>query len=250
MHPMIAALVAVLCPPQQLPPAKLAPGEVLTFKLDVVGTDVGTFEVRTEPTPSVEKRAVVQLSSRAKTNAFMATNVGRYEVYATSLIAGDFTPLRYREDVDENEVHRGVEMVFPPEAGKLAIKATKNGDPEPFTLEADADARDMISTLYLMRFLPMSQPVCLDVFAARKMWKVTGRMAAKETIDTPVGRFSTLRFDGEAVRTDEPGIKRMAVMWVTDDPRRLPVSGIAEVRGKTIRAQLISAPGMRRAARK
>jgi len=250
MHSMIAALVAVLCPPQQLPSAKLAPGEVLTFKLDVVGADVGTFEVRTEPPPSVEKRAAIQLTSRAKTNAFMATNVGRYEVYATSLIAGDFTPVRYREDIDENEVHRGVEMAFPPEAGKLAVKATKNGDPEPFTLETDADARDMISTLYLLRFLPMNQPVCLDVFAARKMWKVTGRIGAKETINTPVGRFTSLRFDGEAVRTDDPGIKRMAVMWVTDDARRLPLAGIAEVRGKTIRAQLMSAPGMRRAARK
>src|SRR5206468_11275391 len=92
-------------------------GEVLTFKLDVVGADVGTFEVRTEPPPSSEKRAAIQLSSRAKTNAFMATNVGRYDVYATSLVTQDFTPLRYREDVDENEVHRGTEMVFPPEGG-------------------------------------------------------------------------------------------------------------------------------------
>ena len=98
--------------------------------------------------------------------------------------------------------------------------------------------------------MPMNQPVCLEVFAARKVWKVTGRMAAKETIDTPVGRLASLRFDGEAVRTDDPKIKRPAVLWVTDDARRLPLAGIAEVRGKTVRAQLISAPGMRRAARR
>src|SRR6267142_1728984 len=189
MHPMLALILAALCPAQKLPPMKLTPGEVLTFKLDVVGAEVGTFEVRTEAPPSSEKGAAIQLSSRAKTNAFMATNVGRYDVYATALVARDFAPLRYREDMDESEVHRGTEMVFPPEGGK-------------------------------------------------------------ETIDTPIGRFTSLRFDGEAVLADNPKIKRPALMWVTDDARRLPLSGIAETRGKTIRAQLISAPGMRRAARK
>ncbi|HEY6148045.1 MAG TPA: DUF3108 domain-containing protein [Thermoanaerobaculia bacterium] len=250
MHPMLALILATLCPPQHLPPMKLTPGEALTFKLDVVGADVGTFEVRTEAPPSSEKRAAIQLSSRAKTNAFMATNVGRYDVYATALVSRDFTPLRYREDVDENEVHRGTEMVFPPEGGKLAVKATKNGEPEPYTLDADPDVRDVISTLYILRMLPPNQEVCLELFAGKKIWKVTGKMGGKETIDTPLGRFTTLRFDGEAVLATDPRIKRPALMWVTDDARRLPISGIAETRGKTIRAQLISAPGLRRAARK
>jgi hypothetical protein len=247
---MLAVLVAALCPPQQLPPAKLTPGETLIYKLDVVGADVGTFEVRVEPPPATEKAAALQLTSRARTSAFVSTNVGRFELYTASLIGRDFTAVRYREDVDENDVHRGTELVFPPHDGKLPVKATRNGEPEPFTLDADRDVRDVISTLYVLRLLPMDQPVCLQAYATRKIWKVTGRIAAKETIETPLGRFATLRFDGEAVRADDAKIKRAVLMWVTDDARRLPVAGIAEVRGKTIRAQLVSAPGLRRAARK
>ena len=250
MTSMLPLLLAAICPPQHLPAVKVTPGEVLTFKLDVVGTDVGTFEVRVEQPPVSDRRAAVQLTSRAKTNAFMATNVGRYDVYATSLIARDFTPLRYREDLDENEVHRGAEILFPPHEGKVEVKATKNGEPEPYTLDADAELRDSMSTLYILRSIPVDQPACLEVFAGRKVWKVTGKLGAKETIDTPVGRFTTRRFDGEAVRTDDPRVKRPAIIWVTDDDRRLPVVGIVEVRGKTVRAQLISGPGIRRAARK
>jgi hypothetical protein len=130
------------------------------------------------------------------------------------------------------------------------VKATRNGEPEPFTVDADRDVRDVISTLYVLRLLPVNQPVCLEAYATRKIWKVTGRIASKETIDTPLGRFATVRFDGEAVRADDARIKRPVLMWVTDDARRLPVAGIAEVRGKTIRAQLVSAPGLRRAAKK
>lgn len=248
---MLALLVAALCPQQPLPAAKFTPGEVLLYKLDALGTDVGTFEVRMEPPPPGEKsRAVAQLSSRAKTNAFVATNIGRYEAYATSLIARDFRPLHYREDADENDVHRGIELQFPPRDGTLAVAATKNGEPEPFKVQASEDIRDMVSTLYLLRLLPLNQSVCLEVFAGRKVWKLTGQMRAKETIDTPVGRFASLRFEGEAVRVDDPKVKRTALVWVSDDERRLPLVAIGEVRGKTIRAQLVSMSGMRRAAKK
>ncbi len=249
---MLPLLLAAICPPQQLPAVRFQPGESLVYKLDVAGllTDIGTFEVRVESPPAVEKRASVQLSARAKTKGFMATNVGRYDVYATALIARDLTPLRYREDVDENDVHHAAELVFPEQDGKLVVKATKNGEPTPYTLDAEPEVREMLSTLYLLRAMPVDQPACLEVFAARKIWKVTGKMGEKETIDTPIGRFATRRFDGEAVRTDDPKIKRPALIWVTDDERRLPLVGILEVRGKTVRAQLVSAPGIRRAARK
>jgi Protein of unknown function (DUF3108) len=251
MPPILAVLLAAFCPPQQLPAAKFTAGEVLLFRLDALGADVGTFEVRTEPPPLAERaRATLQLSSRAKTSAFVSTNIGRYETYATALIGRDFATLHYREDVDENDVHHGVELTFPPGSGAPAIKATRNGEPETLPLQIDRTVRDMISTLFLLRLLPLQKPVCLEVFAGRKVWKLTGQMAAKENIETPVGRFATLRFDGEAVRADDPRIRRSAHVWVTDDDRRLPLVAIGDVRGKTIRAQIVSAPGIRRAAKR
>jgi Protein of unknown function (DUF3108) len=251
MLPMLALLLAAICPPQPPPAAKAVPGEVLVYRLDALGADVGVFEIRSELPPASERaRAAIQLTSRAKTSAFVSTNLGRYETYATALLARDFTPLRYREDVDENDPRRGTELVFPPENGSLTVKATKNGEPEPFTLQADPGVRDMISTLFLLRLLPLKQPVCIEVFAGRKVWKLTGEMTEKETIDTPIGRFATLRFDGEGVRADDPKVRRSAHVWVSDDERRLPLVAIGEVKGKTLRAQLVSAPGTRRSAKK
>ena len=251
MVALLALLLASPCPPQRMPAGEFAGREALQYRLDALGADVGTFEIRAEPPPSAERpRAAVLLSSRAKTSAFVSTNIARFETYSTALIAPDFSPLHYREDVDENELHHGTELFFPPRDGTLVVKATRNGEPVPLTLAADEGVRDMISTLFLLRKLPLHQRVCLEVFAGRKVWKLTGEMAEREVIETPLGRFPSLRFDGDAVRLDDPGVKRSAHVWISDDARRLPLVAIGEVKGKTIRAQLISAPGARRAARK
>ncbi|HEY4769105.1 MAG TPA: DUF3108 domain-containing protein, partial [Myxococcales bacterium] len=101
-----------------------------------------------------------------------------------------------------------------------------------------------------LRVLPMNQPLCVEVFAGRKVWKFTGQIKAKEAIDTPVGRFPAVRFEGEGVRLDDAKVKRAALVWLSDDERRLPLVAIGEVKGKTIRAQLIGAPGIRRAAKR
>jgi hypothetical protein len=240
---------AQVCPPQQLQAARFTPGEALSFRLDLLGADVGSFEVRVESAPSSERpRAALLLRSKAKTSAFVSTNVARYEAFATVLLSPNFLPLRYREDIDEGEVHKAMEVDFPPEAGKLVVRATKNGEPDPFTLEAGPGVREILSTLYLLRAQPLQpgHPVCIEVFAGRKLWRLEGKFVARETIDTPLGRFATARLDATAVRTDDANAKRGAHIWVTDDERRLPMVAIGEVRGKVLRAQLVEASGLPR----
>ncbi|HTO95845.1 MAG TPA: DUF3108 domain-containing protein [Myxococcales bacterium] len=248
MAALLALLLASPCPPQRLPRPDFAP-ETLVYKLDVFGTDVGTFEVRSEPPPDADRpQAAALLSSRAKTNAFASTNLARFETYFTTLVSRDSSPLHYREDIDENDVHHGTELSFPPKNGVLDVQVTRNGEAVPQApLPADGGVREMISTFFLLRRLSLDQPVCLEVFAGRKVWKLTGRMAARETIDTPLGHLPSLRFDGDAVRLDDAKVSRQAHVWISDDERRLPLVAIGEMKGKTIRAQLIAAPGRRRA---
>ena len=198
--PLLALLLAAVCPPQALQAARFQPGEVLSYRIDVLGLDVGTFEVRSQAPPASDKRAALELTSRAKTSAFVSTNAGNYQAFASALLGPDFAPLHYREDLDDGPVHRGVDVDFPPAAdGKLSVRATKNGEPDPVALQASPSLRDVISTLYVFRAQSMKAgtPVCMEVFAGRKIWKVTGQVAARETIDTPMGKFATMRVDAD-----------------------------------------------------
>jgi uncharacterized protein DUF3108 len=248
--PFLALLLAAaqpVCPPQKLQAARFTPGEVLDYRIDVLGVDVGTFQVRTQAPPRGETQAALELASRAKTSAFVSTNAGRYEAFATTLVSADLSPLRYHEDLDDGPIHRAVDVVFSPQTG-AQVRATKNGEPDPFTIQASPGLRDMISTFYLIRAQPLKAgtPVCVEVFAGRKVWKVQGQVAARENVATPLGRFATVRVDVDAVRTDDARVRRTAHFWVTDDDRRIPVVAVGEMRGKVLRAQLISMSGARR----
>jgi hypothetical protein len=195
--------------------------------------------------PPGEKRAALELTSRARTSAFVSTNIGRYEAFAATVLLSDFSPLRYREDVDEGPVHRAIKLDFPPADGTLAVAATKNGEPEPFTVQAGSDVRDILSTLFLLRAQPLKPgaPVCVEVYVGRKVWKLQGQVAGKESIDTPLGQFATVRIDADAVLVEDRKVKRAAHVWFSDDERRLPLVAVGEVKGKVLRAQLVEVIG-------
>jgi len=253
MLAQFAVLLAAVPPPPcaavPAPAVQFAPGEQLRFRLDVFGADVGTFDISLEHATASEKdSAALAVRSRARTSAFVSTNVGRYEVFAVSLLGKDMRPVSYREEVDEGAVHKTTEVGFPPKGGKLAISATRDGNPDPLDLEAGPTARDMLSTLYLLRGQVPGRAVCADVYAGRKVWRLEGAMAPGEEVETPLGKFKTLRFDGTATRLDDANAKRTAHVWLSDDGRRLPLVAIGEVKGKTIRAQLVEATGSARAS--
>ena len=250
---MVASLLALLiaapapaCPPAALRAARFAPGEQLRFRLDALGADVGSFEVSVEvPQGADRARGALVLRSRAKTSAFVTTNLGRYEAFVAALVGPDLAAVRYREEIDEGDLHRSQEVEFPARDGKLHVDATKDGRPEPLDLDAGPGAREMLSALYLLRALPLrtGQPVCAEVYAARKMWRLEGAVGPREQIEGPLGRFPAVRVDLTAARADDASVKRSAHVWLTDDERRLPLAMVGDVKGKTIRAQLIEATG-------
>jgi len=245
---LVAAPAPPACPPAPARAARFTPGEQLRYRLDVLGADVGTFEVSLDaPQPADRGRAALVARSRAKTNAFVNTNLGRYEGFLSSLLGPDLMPLHFHEELDEGDQHRAVEVDFPARGGKLATRSTVNGKPEPLDLSGTPVARDMLSTFFFLRALPLKAgtPVCLEIYAARKMWTMSGSVGPKERIETPLGTFDTVRVDTVATRLDDATVRRSAHTWITDDDRRLPVVAVGEVRGKTIRAQLVEAPAAR-----
>ncbi|TMB28449.1 MAG: DUF3108 domain-containing protein [Deltaproteobacteria bacterium] len=239
---LLAAVQMPPCAAVPPPAVQFTPGEQLKFRLDLLGADVGTFDVSLERAPASEGAALA-VRARARTSAFIATNLGRYEVFAVSLLGKDLRPVKYREEVDEGPTHKTIEVRFPPSGGKLPISATKDGNPDPVDLEAGPTARDMLSTLYLLRGQVPGRPVCADVYSGRKVWRLTGTIAQGEEIETPLGKFKTLRFDGTSTRLDDTNVTRSAHVWVSDDDRRLPLVALGEVKGKTLRAQLVEATG-------
>jgi hypothetical protein len=73
--------------------------------------------------------------------------------------------------------------------------------------------------------------------------------AKREPVQTPAGRFDTLRVDLTAVRVDRADVAPMTVhMWLSADERRLLVAVVGELDIGPARAQLTEVRGAARPA--
>ncbi len=233
------------CAAHALKPAALAPKEHLVFKLDVVGVELGTFEMSIGPAPASERvPSELLIQARGKTSDLVATNARRVDGWSSVLVTGDGRPVRYREELDEDTTHRSQTVEFPPRAGALLVQATTDGEPEPVSLAATPAAQDLLSGLFLVRRQELSPgtQLCADIYGARRMWRVQGKVADKpEQVETPLGKLEAIRVDTVATRTDDPRVVREGHVWITTDERRLPLVILANVRGRFLRAQLTEA---------
>ena len=243
--PPAARSATRVCPAAGPVTHRFPAGESLVFRLDVFGADVGTFELWLEPAPpSSGARGGLIGHARARTSAFVAANAGRYEASASGLFGRGLAPISWQEEIEDGPTRWTSQTSFPAERGLLAVKATRNGEAEALQLPATASARELISAFLVLRAAPLAEgtPLCTEIFAARRMWRMAGTVGPRETIDSPLGRQETVRLDLVSTRLDDPTVVRMSKFWITDDARRLPIAAISEVRGKTFRAQLVRAP--------
>jgi len=238
-----------VCAGPGLQPARIGTGERLLFRLDVLGAEIGTFEMRVQPSRGADRaRGAVVVEARGKSSDLVSTNVRRIEGRSSALIAADGRAVRYREELDEGDVHRSQEVDFPARDGNLSVRAAKNGDPDEVALGAGPEARDLLSGLFVLRRQPLTAggELCAEIYAARRMWRVEGKVAAApENVETPLGRLEAVRIDAVATRLDDAGVVRKAHVWITTDERRLPIAILGEVRGRYIRAQLAEAKVVR-----
>lgn len=224
------------------------PGETLTFDLDVLGVvKAGTLQVSVEPAISGGK--VVPLRARARTDASVA-NVKKFAGVALSWIdAQSLLPERYRDETEEDGVHKVSDARILPAQPELTIEFRFGDKPGKATYRRERPVLDALSTLTYLRAarLAPGDRFCFDLVANRRFWRLEGQVAAKEEkVDTPAGRFATFRVDATTKRVDRPGERPRPIhLWFTKDARRLLVAVVSEVDVGPVRAVLSSVRGGR-----
>jgi hypothetical protein len=216
-------------------------GETLVYELSSLGVRIGTLTTGVEG-PRNGNKGGYTFRVKADTSTFVST-FKKIKARAEAEVAKDLKAALYEEESSEDGVLRALKTKFPPRGGRIGVAMTLQGEPGAYELDAAADARDLVSAVYTLRALDlkMGQEFCSQVFGQYRLWKVTGKVAAKERILTPAGEFDTLRIDGLAVRMDDPRVKREIHLWLSDDARRLPVGGFGQAHGKPVQALLSAA---------
>lgn len=244
------ALAATPCGPP-VPEGKERPwrtGEALTFDLDVLGVvKTGTLQLSVERAMSGGR--IVPLRARAKTTSAVA-NLKKFTGVALSWVeAASLLPERYRDETDEDGVRKISDARLLPRRARVVIEQQLGRRKVRSSVPRTGEVLDPLSALARLRAarLAPGDRFCFDFVANRRFWRVEGSVAAKsEEVETPAGRFDTLRVDAFARRADRPGAPARPVhVWISRDARRLPVAIVSEVDVGPVRATLSSVRGAR-----
>lgn len=215
-------------------PLSFGAGEVLEYDLDALGAKAGKMTLSVKP-PKDQK---IPVEIFVETNTFFS-KVRRVRGTATSYLSPKtLKPSRYYEDATENEIHRTAEVTFSPHLAHLV--ATMNERSGEADMPFSADGLDVAGAIYLMRQLPLRQgtSICFDLYGIRRIWRVWGTVEPREHVSLPVGEFEAWHLAGQAARLDVPQFRREVHVWISDDPRRLPLAALGSIDIGTIRATL------------
>lgn len=220
------------------PPFAFAPGELLEFDLDALGAQAGKLTLAVHAIKSGE----LPVQASAQTNTFFA-NIRRVSGGGTSYVdPRTLKPSHYVEDTLENEIHREAKVTFHQDAHSAHIEWKQNGKPGPATeYHFPRDGLDTVGAIYLLRQQPWAKgrSICFDAYAIRRMWRVSGTVTAREHVSLPIGEFDAWHLQGEAVRLDNPSMRREIHLWITDDAKRLPLAAVGVIDLGAVRATLV-----------
>jgi hypothetical protein len=241
-----ALALGLAASPCGLPPLAagrpFAPGETLTFDVDVMGVvKAGSLRLRVQP-PSLGGSQLA-LEARMQNSSVFA-KVRRVKGVALSFVdATSLRPQRYRDDVDQDGVRKRTEVRLD-RPGPLRMTWSVDAETGVKEFTRQSDAVDLLSGLYWLRAAELrpGAELCFDLFGNWRLWRLSGKVASRpERVNTAAGDFETLRIDARLVRADDPRLGRPMHLWISTDPRHLLVAAVSEVDLGPVRAMLVKA---------
>lgn len=222
--------------PPLRPPFSFTSGEELEYDVDAMGANAGKLYMRVLPA----KDGVLPLEASAKTNTLFA-KIRRVSGGGTSYVnPRDLHPVRYVEDTTENELRKRAEVQFRAKDHQVAIDWAYGPRTGKLSVRYANDGLDMVGAIYLMRELALSadKRICFDVYGLRRLWRMDGRVVAREHVSLPLGEFEAWHLAGTAIRLDNRGYRREVHVWISDDAQRLPLVAMGVIDLGAVRATL------------
>jgi hypothetical protein len=167
--------------------------------------------------------------------------VGLSWIEARSLL-----PERYREESEENGIHRMTDAKLLPAKPELVVEQKLRNREARLVVRPEGPVLDPLSALFLLRSARLSpgDRFCFDLVGNGRFWRVEATVAPeRDRVDTGAGAFDTIRIDAVAKRTDRRGASRPLHLWLSADARRIPVAAVTEVELGPVRATLSTMRG-------
>lgn len=188
---------------------------------------------------SENEDGVYHIVTTARSNAFVDKFYKVRNRIETFLDLNNFRSLGYKKIQHEGRHNRDVNLFF--DHDKKRVTVMKNGKYKR-TISVPNLTHDPLSAIYYLRTVQdwESEPV-LNITDGKKNFQVRIRVLGKESVETPLGFFNTIKIepmieDMEIIFDKKKGGK--LYIWLTDDENKVPVKMKSELYFGSIQALL------------
>jgi hypothetical protein len=238
----------------------VSPGEVISYRLSVLGVEIGAFTIAVGSFVDVQGRSTIEVQAGVQSTGIAAVFkkvrtefVSWIDARTGKPVVGRVVETAGKDDptieTTEARFHAIRDRLLP-----IAMVPTDGSSEklEEQTLAGDA-AWDVPSMLMYLRGwgAEVGTEVTAQVLRSRYIWQGQFRVAGREAKSTELGSLPTVRIDGLSRRILRDGswepdgdIRKFSV-WITDDADRVPVLVVAKTDFGDVKMEIVGyTPGV------
>lgn len=218
-------------------------GEKLSFRLHygVIDAGVATLTV-TDENLKFGGRSTFHVVGLGSSNGMFDWFFKVRDRYESYIDEKALVPWMFVRRIDEGGYKASQDYVFNPYHGKVKIAEEK-------TIDVTPNIQDMVSSLYYMRNIDLSNAKIGDVFSVDclvdgEIFPAKIKFIGRETLKTNLGKFNCLKFcpliqKGRIFKHEED-----LKIWITDDKNHIPIKAKAKVLVGSIQMELTGYSGL------
>ena len=210
---------ASLTPPPRI--QAFRPGESLTYDISwskIVTAGTAVMEVKQETNP--DRKELLRFIVTSRTVGMMGKLYPMGDTIWSVFDPQIMQSLSFSFTASRSKRTRRSALIFD-HAKKTAVSTTNDDPPE--TIAIPDQVQDTLSALYYLRTredLDSGRQITFEVCDHGKTWPVTVQTVGREKVQTPAGKFATLKVRAHKGLFMSEG---EIFVWFTDDSRKVPV---------------------------
>jgi hypothetical protein len=227
--------------------AAFTPGEELDYEITVAGAFVGRMEMKVGKPRKVEGRIRLPLFARARTSDFVGTFKAFEGRYMAMVDPQTLDPLGVRTESTYGEEPRWERIRFTDDHRAVGADVLLEGQELRREYAGEHALTDLLTLLYQARVVTVQPGLtsCQDVFAARRLWRMTAKVERVVEVDTPAGARPAYLVKTVFDRKPTPGLNnqvrpKMEVdVYLAADAAQAPLQFVVRAEGVEALAKLV-----------
>ncbi|OGQ33456.1 MAG: hypothetical protein A3F16_06230 [Deltaproteobacteria bacterium RIFCSPHIGHO2_12_FULL_43_9] len=211
-------------------------GEKLAYDVKFFGIQAGEVEVSVPRVVRIDGKLAYDFYAKGKTSPLISVLYSANDDIESYVGVSDLRPIKHVMNMRETNRLQYRVMVFDQKKKKILfydrlIKHSKIPRVIEYEQNWEHDATDALGVFYWLRFQKpvVGKDYYRYVFDNGKFWLLKATVLRKEEINTPLGKIKTFVVKPYTYHEGVLKQKADALIWVSDDERKIPVKIEAKV---------------------